>query len=342
MRRRNGRKYILIAIILVGIALTWVKFDYDLATNTAFDETNTETKPFFIKSGDAGKTIAKNLKEEGLINNETYFYWYLRLNDYIPNILAGRFVLSPSMTYEQIAQTIVDAKQAQFVITVQEGLRIKDIDAKLAEMDLINKGEFTQATQNYNNKTDYPFLSTALISQPQNPLEGYLYPDTYFLDPINFSNEDLIEKMLDNFASKTKELRQQASDEGKNFHDIVNMASILEREVHTNKDLPIVAGLLWKRLNTAGWTLGADATLLYLKDDNKITSADLMADSPYNTRKNGGLPPSPICNPSVKSISAALNPQSSDYWFYLTTLDTGEVIYARTNEEHNNNRARHL
>lgn len=342
MKRVKTKKYIIFAIIMAILAITWVKFDYDLAKETPFNKDNTETSAFFIKQGATAKEIAADLQQNGLINNETYFYWYLRMNNYIPDILAGRFMLSPAMTYEDIAKTIIDAKQAQFVITVQEGLRIKDIDKKLVEMKLIKQGDFVSAAQKYDNKTKYPFISTALLSGAQNPLEGYLYPDTYFLDPLNYTNEDLIEKMLDNFANKTKDLRQEAEDKNQNFQDVVNMASILEKEVRTQKDLSIVAGILWKRLNTPGWTMGADATLLYLKDDNKITSADLAMDSPYNTRRKGGLPPSPICNPSIKSITAALNPKESDYWFYLTTLDTGEVIYARTNEEHNQNRAKHL
>lgn len=342
MKRRKTDKYVFGALVVGILALLWVKFDYDLAKETPFNKADTETSPFFIKQGETAKEIAADLKANGVINSDTYFYWYLRLNNYIPDILAGRFMLSPSMTYKDIANTIIDAKQAQFVITVQEGLRIRDIDAKLVEMKLIKDGEFIKAAQNYNNKEKYPFLSVALLSDAQNPLEGYLYPDTYFLDPLNFTNEDLLEKMLDNFAKKTEDLRLEAENKNRNFQDIVNMASILEKEVRTQKDLPIVAGILWKRLNTPGWTLGADATLLYEKDDNKITSADLASDSPYNTRRNGGLPPGPICNPSAKSINAALNPQESDYWFYLTTTDTGEVIYARTNEEQNQNRAKHL
>lgn len=341
MRRKSTKKYVVLGLILAILALVWVKFDYKLAQNTAVDEANTKNTAFFIKKGDSAKTIAANLAESGLINSKTYFYWYLRLNDYIPDILAGRFMLNPAMKYEQIAQTITDAKEAEFVITVQEGLRIKDIDAKLVEMELIKKGDFIQAAQSYKNTTDYPFLSTALITS-KNPLEGYLYPDTYFLDPINFNSEDLIEKMLGNFAEKTKSLRAEAESANKNWHEIINMASIVEKEVRTSADLPIVAGILWKRLNTPGWTLGADATLLYKKDDNKITSKDLMDESPYNTRRLGGLPPSPICNPSLSSIKAALNPEESEYWFYLTTPDTGEVIYARTNEEHNQNRAKYL
>jgi UPF0755 protein len=119
------------------------------------------------------------------------------------------------------------------------------------------------------------------------------------------------------------------------------MASIVEKEVNTATDRPIVAGILWKRLDSH-WQLGADATLLYLKNDNTINYQDLQENSPYNTRKNQGLPPGPICNPGLKSIEAALNPQSSAYFYYLTDPASGSVVYAATNDEQNANKAKYL
>jgi UPF0755 protein len=167
-------------------------------------------------------------------------------------------------------------------------------------------------------------------------LEGYLYPDTYFLTPTGFDPKDVIYLTLDNFENKIKELNIDKTK----IHEIVTLASIVENEVYGAENRKIVAGILKKRMAN-GWTLDADITLLYLKDDRKITSADLESDSPYNTRKNKGLPPSPIGNPSIESISAVLNSKDSPYWFYLTASD-GEVIYAKTNEEQNVNRAKYL
>lgn len=343
MRKKNKKRLIIAIVILTFGLIAFVKFDYETAVNTPFNINSEETVSFFIKKGDGPQTIAANLKEEGLINSERYFYWYLRLNNHIPNILAGRFMLGANMTYEQIAAAITSAKNAEFVVTVQEGLRVKDIDKILLEMDLIEKGQFIEAAKTFNDKESYPFLSVALLSNAEIPLEGYLYPDTYFVDPIDFSSEKLIRKMLDNFKKKVSpKMLDDIAAQDKNLQQIITMASIIEKEVRTSKDLPIVSGILWKRLHTAGWTLGADATLLYEKDNNKITSADLASNSPYNSRRFGGLPPSAICNPSIESIKAAIYPEASDYWFYLTTIDTGEVIYAKSNEEHNLNRAKYL
>jgi len=119
------------------------------------------------------------------------------------------------------------------------------------------------------------------------------------------------------------------------------MASIIENEVFGAENRKIVSGILWKRFENS-WPLGADITLLYTKEDRKITAEDLASDSPYNTRKLQGLPPGPISNPSLESIEAAMFPKESSYWFYLTDPDNGEVIYAKSNEEHNQNRAKYL
>jgi len=182
-------------------------------------------------------------------------------------------------------------------------------------------------------------LDKETLSQLSLPLEGYIYPDTYFLDPVDFQAQDLIYLTLDNFERKTIELIPEIKNHSVN--EIITMASIIENEVFGEEDRHLVSGLLWKRLES-GWTIGADATLLYITDDRELTAEDLAIDSSYNTRKNLGLPIGPISNPSLESIKAAMYPEASNYWFYLTTLDTGEVIYSSSNEEHNLNRAKYL
>ena len=119
------------------------------------------------------------------------------------------------------------------------------------------------------------------------------------------------------------------------------VASLIEKEVILEKDKALVSGIIYKRLQN-GWTLGIDAALLYEKDNNKITYEDLNSNSPYNLRKIKGLPPTPICNPSLSSIQAALNPKKSAYWFYLTKPITNEVVYSKTNDEHNLNKRKFL
>ena len=149
--------------------------------------------------------------------------------------------------------------------------------------------------------------------------------------------------MLDNFVSKLPKDYQSKLLElpKKDLYSALKVASLIEKEVRTNKDKQLVSGIIWKRYKS-GWTLGIDAALLYNKDNNIITYEDLQKDDPYNLRKNKGLPPTPICNPGYESIYAALNPEYSDYWFYLSKKSDGSTVFSKTNEEHNQNKQRYL
>ncbi|MBI2634791.1 endolytic transglycosylase MltG [Candidatus Peregrinibacteria bacterium] len=332
------KKFLFTIILLLALSLLGF-FRYLSLVQNPVDENNTTDISFQIKKGQTVKEIAKNLDEKQLIKSNLAFSIYAKLHKLDKNILAGRFILKKSMNTPQILATLSDPQKAQTVITVQEGLRIKDIDSKLAELELIETGEFTNEVKKFNGWEYYTFLNKDVLEKLELPLEGYLYPDTYFLDPNDFQPHDLIFLMLDNFEKKTAEFLPQIKRH--TIHEIITIASIIENEVFGEEDRKIVSGILWKRLES-GWKLDADATLLYISDDRKISGKELESSSPYNTRKLGGLPPGPISNPSLESIEASMFPEESQYWFYLTTSDTGEVIYARSNEEHNENRAKYL
>lgn len=327
------------AIFIVAI----IHWYYNHSIYAPIDEDNKEQISFRIEKGQSSKEIASALKDADLIRSKTSFYLYVKSEQLAEKILAGRFVLNKSMNVPEIIENLSTLSSSQSVITIQEGLKIRDIDEKLKELGLTNKGDFIAAVKSFNGWQYYDFLDAAKLSNLDLPLEGYIYPDTYFLDPVDFKADDLIYLALDNFENKLATLDLNNSPIYKNYslEEIITMASIIENEVFGVNDRKLVSGLLWKRLEN-GWTIGADATLIYIKDDNIITSSDLQSDSPYNTRKNAGLPPGPISNPSTESISAALFPTASEYWFYLTTLDTGEVIYAKTNDEQNVNRSKYL
>jgi UPF0755 protein len=149
--------------------------------------------------------------------------------------------------------------------------------------------------------------------------------------------------MLNNFEKKLPTDWQQkiSNTPAKNLYEVIIMSSIVEREVLSPTDKANVAHILWKRLEN-DWRIDADAALLYDQADNIITQSDLQSNSPYNLRKFKGLTPTPISNPSQETIQATLNPISNNYWFYLTTLDTGKVIYAETLDQHNSNVQKYL
>lgn len=171
--------------------------------------------------------------------------------------------------------------------------------------------------------------------------EGYLFPDTYFILPTTTSNE-LIELLTTTFDERTQTLRARAEAAGRSWEDVVNMASIVEREAQTFEDKRIVAGILWKRLDD-GMRLQVDAPFAYLLDkaSDEITRDDLDSDSPYNTYRFEGLPPAPISNPGLETLEATIEPIETDYWFYLSDIH-GTIHYAITYDQHLNNKARYI
>lgn len=339
-KQTNKALFAILAIVVINVFIFTKAYSNNI--NTPVDKTDTKEISFTIKKNSTLREIANNLEDKGLIKSSTAFYIYGKLHETSAKLIAGRFVLTKAMTPEEIANTLIDASKSEFVITIQEGLTIKDIDEKLVEMELIKEGEFISAAKSFNGWQYYSFLDKNVLSKSSVPLEGYLYPDTYYLDPSDFKPNDLIYKALDNFEKKweTAISANGAMLKKYSIPEIITMASIVEREVFGKNDRKIVAGILWKRFES-GWMLGADATLLYEKDNNKITSEDLQKDSPYNTRKIKGLPPTPICNPDIDAISAALNPTNTEYWFYLSAKD-GTTIYSKTNEEHSENKTKYL
>jgi len=327
-----------IAIIVI-VSSTAVK--YKKYTSSPLNPENTQTTSVLIKKGDTAKDIGKTLEEKEIIKSAWAFYWYARLNEMGEKIVSGRFMLSPSMNVRDILAKISDPLQSEAVLTIQEGLKITDMDTRLSDMGLTEKGEFTEAAKKFKGYEYYEFLSPEVQGSLSFPIEGYLFPDTYFLEPTNFHPDHVIYKALDNFEKKIEPYIQKIKNSGRSFHEIITMASILEKEVISDEDRRKVSGILWKRLDS-GWRIDADATLLYTKNDNKITSSDLKENNPYNTRLLKGLPPGPICSPSIKSIEAAINPEKSNYWFYLSAKKDGKTIFAVTNEEHERNKAKHL
>lgn len=279
-----------------------------------------ETRLFQIDGGQGLAEIAQNLETQNFIRSDKIFVLYAKLRGLEDNIRQGRYRLSPNLGIKTILNTLTDPERGTVSVTIPEGFSVRDIDERLVEMGLILKGEFS---------------SKAL------PREGFLFPDTYYVFSRNFDPEDLVKKMQDNFLKKiTPDLLEGTEKHKRTLQQVIAMASIVEKEVKTEKDYSIVAGILWKRLDH-DWPLQADATLLYGKSIPVITTKELTEDSPYNTRKYKGLPPTPINNPGLAIIRATIFSEDSPYWFYLTDRE-GNVHYAKSNEEHNENRRKYL
>lgn len=327
----------LIQLLLLGVALFvvwswWNPFwRYDL--NEAVSLGNTEKIVFEIEKGSSAETIADHLEDADLIISESSFLRTVKKEELDGKLRYGRFVLSPSMTLREVITILTTEGTGELAVTIIEGWTVKDIDTELAEMGLIETGDFITCAGVCN--FEYDFL------QKGQSLEGYLFPDTYFIDSANFSVEALIKIMLSNFDKKwTDAMQAELEASGRSLNQVVTVASMLEKEVRTPEDLVVVSGIIWKRLDK-GWYLGIDATLLYVQNDQVITEEDLAMESPYNTRLTIGLPPTPIGNPGLATLEAALNPEESEYYYYLTD-EEGNVHYAKDGAEHETNKEKYL
>lgn len=346
MRKNSPKKTQkrLIFAIIIGILVLWGidKAQYNNALKNGDDPANKQIQSVLIQKGASAKTVAQDLEEKHLIAHARFFTRYVSENNLEQGLIAGRFEISPSMTISEIAAIVTDGKKAKNTITIPEGFSIKQIDARIVQQSLAPAGTFMNAVKNFHGAEKYPWLKQNVNAGVPFSLEGFLFPDTYTIDPTNFSAEELIDVMLKNFEKKLpKDLDAQLAKKNITLLELVTVASMLEKEGKSLGDLPIIAGIIWKRANQ-GWFLNIDATLLYEKNGRDITKEDLQKDSPYNTYTHKGLTPGPIGNPGLRAISSALNPEKTPYFFYLTDPKTGKAVFATTNEQQNINRAKYL
>ncbi|MFA6528807.1 MAG: endolytic transglycosylase MltG [Candidatus Gracilibacteria bacterium] len=303
--------------------------------NSAVNPEHLTRTVFTVEEGQSASEIGSNLKEAGLIKSAYGFSMYLEKNNLDSQLQAGEFTLQPSMTGIEIVNILTGQSTGEIGFTIPEGWTIKDIDTALAEKGLITAGEFENCTKTCDFST-YTFLPES------GSLEGYLFPDTFFLNQTTFDTYSFVKKLLDNFDVKiTDQMMTDIEAQGRTLEQEIIVASIIEKEVRTDEDRGLVSGIVWKRLDN-GWQLGMCSTINYLTGEAEITAEDLEIDSPYNTRMYTGLPPTAISNPGLKSIEAAIYPETSEYWYFLNATDTGETIYATTNEEQEANKAKHL
>lgn len=286
--------------------------------------------------------------------------------------LALRFISSeissesaPSSSFSRLLSVFSSKEEEslpvrpEYSIRIPEGRTIRDIsqylegEGRFQSEEILEVAGFPQV--DYRQEKDLPLpydFSSEYSFLKDKPeyygLEGYLFPDTYRLYASSTAT-DVLRRLLDNFDRKlTPELRAAIISQKRNIHEVVTLASIIEKEapinyaVGDNQDARIIAGIFLNRLEI-GQALQADATLSYIFSDNKPahSGAELEVDSPYNTYKYRGLPPGPICNPGILAIEAAIYPLTTDYYYFLTTED-GRVVYARTYEEHLRNKNRYL
>lgn len=332
--------FLLLAVGFIGWSARSVWYSRAIQ---ALDDASTKRISIQIPVGSSTEQIARLLEEQEIIKSASAFVRYAQSSDLAGKLQAGEFVLRPSMDVSAIAEALLHGKAQEEPLTIPEGFTVRDIDSLLAEKGLIQAGDFSACAVSCD-LAGFDFLpQDSELAQRGGRVEGYLFPDTYFVARTDFSTEAFLKRLLSNFRTRVIDvLGADIAASKYSLHEVVTMASLVEEETRTNDERAVVAGILWKRLRE-GMRLDVDAAVRYVvnKPTAAITRADLATDSPYNLRLHGGLPPGPIASPGLASIRATLQPESSQYYFYLHGTD-GRIRYAVTNEEHNANKARYL
>jgi UPF0755 protein len=319
----------LILVFLAGSFFFWQEFY--LARDS-----DSENIVFQVLKGENIVSISQNLEQKGLIRHGLFFQTYAFLTGNYNKLKAGVYLLNPSMSIAEIIKIMVKGETAKIKVTIPEGLNLKQIEQTINE---VSGGKVSLTDQRVNQYSQYSFFKNV----PEDlSLEGFLFPDTYEFN-LYPNQREVVSKMLNNFDRKlSPDLRSEIKNQGKTILEIITMASLLEKEVKNWEDKTIVSGILWKRLENR-MPLQVDATISYItgKKSVKVTKKDTQIDSPYNTYKYLGLPPSPICNPGLESIKAALYPVKTSFWYYLSTPE-GKTIFSQTLKQHNLAKQRYL
>jgi UPF0755 protein len=323
---------VILAVLGIGASKAYDFWNYNVNTPVSVTK---QTVVFHVQPGELPAQVAADLQAKNLIRSQTIFEWYVRISGIGSRIQAGSFVLSPTMSIAQIADALQQSKTDQRVVTIPEGFPLK-FQANFVEKAWPGMGApYLAAAADPSWSTKYDFLSSRPAGANP-PLEGYLFPDTYQIDP-SLGVNGLIAQQLDQFgAVLTPDIRTQiaAAAPGRpaeTIESIVILASMVEREANRDPDRGNVCSVYYNRL-ARGIPLGVDATLLYGlgRLTPEPTYPELQSSSPWNSRKHEGLPPGPISNPGKAALLACVNPPQTGYLFYFT--DRNGTTHFETNQ----------
>jgi UPF0755 protein len=280
--------------------------------------------------------IVDILNENGVIKHPFIYKMLSKINGYDNTYQAGTHIVSKDLNYDEIMR-VLSSKPESLKVTIQEGLTYKQTVDLLVRKKIINQTKFESEIR--SGKYDYKFLKD--LPKRENKFEGYLFPDTYEF-ATKAGEKAVIKAMLDNFNLKFKnEYYQKAKDLNMTIDQIIILASIIEKESGNSEDRRMISSVFYKRLNSKDKTmrkLQSDATLQYVfvnrdgAPKKDILLKDLEIDDPYNSYKYAGLPPGPICSPGADSIIAALNPEKTDYWYFVAD-GAGRTVFSKTLKE---------
>jgi len=331
---------LLVILVLLAAAAAGTYYYYNQMLEPVDPEATEEYTVVDIPSGSNTEFIAAILYEQGLIHDELVFRIYVHRHNLAQGFIAGQYKLNPAMNIEEITAKIQagDVYYETIWFTIPEGYRIEEIADRLQDNNLGERNKFLEiaADPPSDLKEEFPFLEDINATDLEYLLEGYLFPDTY--EVYTDANLEEIVKMMLRRTDRiiNDEYRQRMEDIGLSLHEIMTIASLIEREARVDHERALISGVIYNRLEREQ-LLQIDATIQYILGESKefLTYDDLEVDSPYNTYQNEGLPPGPIAAPGEASLKAALYPEDTNYYYYNYKYDdSGEHYFSHTYQEH--------
>ena len=302
--------------------------------------------PFLIHEGQSTEEIAQALQRAGLVNNTLLFRVMARLRGVDGKLQAGEYRLRRNMSVDELLVVLQHAPVKELTVTFIEGWRMEEFAAELQRRQLLDGSAFLALAQ--GGTAAYPWLR----SRPDGAsLEGYLFPSTYRLT-AQTTPQELIDTLLRKFGEVlTPVMREQIRRRELTIHEVVTLASIVEREAVLPGERRRIAGVYVNRRRD-GIGLYADPTVQYALGyqpgietwwKRPLLFQDLEIESPYNTYRYAGLPPGPICNPGLASLQAAIDPEAHKFFYFVANdvAGDGSHVFARTLAEHEQNRQRY-
>lgn len=324
----------IIFVVLIFFSTISGVFYIDSAVKKPMSGSSTKVN-FTVEKGEGTTEISKHLEQNGVIKNSFVFLLYLKYKGQGANVQAGDYKIAKNLTMIQVLDILTQGKVTSGKITIPEGWTNKQIEDEVVKKGIGTSEEFKESL---SKKYNYNFLEES----PNGDLQGFLYPDTYFLSSKPNSDE-VVGKMLAEFSSKVDpKIREKIGNQKLSYYQVLTLASIVEREVQSSSDKKKVAGVFLNRLDI-GMKLDSCATVQYILGTNKriLSNDDISVDSPYNTYKISGLPPSPIANPSLESIEAVLAPEHTNYLYFFSGKD-GKTYFSENQEQHEALKAKYL
>jgi UPF0755 protein len=339
----------IIVLLLIGGVVIGGYFYIDAALKPVDSDSKME-KEIEIPIGSSVTGISQILEEKGIIKDAKVFKYYVKFKNE-SGFMAGNYKLSPSMTFPTIIdhlKTGTVVKEVAMKITLPEGIQLTQIaeiignKTKQKPEDVLNTLNSEDFIKSMMEKFPDILTEDILAKEIKYPLEGYLYPATYSFYTATPSIEEVVVTMLEQTNKVIGKYSAEIENSHYSVHQVLTMASLIEEEATEKVDRHQIASVFYNRMNV-GMPLQTDPTVLYAHGKHKarVLYEDLEIDSPYNTYKVTGLPPSPIANAGEMSIEASLFPEETDYLYFLAT-GQGEVLFSRTLDEHNNKKAEHI